>query len=428
MYLFKVIMKLLKLIINPLRAKSTRFNDLVNRNMRQYGMIVALLAIMIFFGVMTNGRIIWPRNVTMLVRQNAYVLILAIGMLFCILTGGNIDLAVGSLVALVSAMSGLMATTMGLPSWLAIIISLITGLLAGFWQGFWIAYVKVPPFITTLAGMLVFRGINNIILNGQTLPLSGLYVTIGSGSVPDIAPNLIPDFLHIGDLLQLENKAEFLNATMLLVGLTLSIIYVLVMIFNRKSKMERGYEVPPLKSIIAKLITFFLVINIFSYWLAMDDGMPILLILLAILYAIYTFIATKTVTGRHIYAIGGNKKAAELSGVNTKKLMFLVYSNMGLLAGVAGIVTAGRLNAASPNVGANFELDAIGACFIGGASAYGGIGTIWGAVIGAFIMGVMNNGMSIMGMNVFLQSVAKGLVVLGAVAFDMYSKSKSRLG
>ena len=403
------------------------FKEVVNRNIRQYVMIFALVAIMIFFGIMTGGKLIWPRNISMLVRQNAYVLILAIGMMFCILTGGNVDLSVGSLVALVSAMSGLMATTLGLPTGLAIIISIITGLLAGIWQGFWIAYVKVPPFITTLAGMLVFRGINNIILNGQTLPLSGLYVIIGTGSVPDIAPNTVPDFLRIGDLLQLQNKPEFLNVTMLIIGLALSIIYVLFMILNRRSKLARGYEVASFKTVITKAVSFFIIINVFAYWLAMDDGLPIMLILLAALYAIYTFIATKTIPGRHIYAMGGNIKAAELSGVNTKKMMFLVYSNMGLLAGVAGVVTAGRSMASYPNVGANFELDAIGACFIGGASAYGGVGTIWGAVVGAFIMGVMNNGMSILGINVFLQSVAKGLVVLLAVAFDMYSKSKSRL-
>lgn len=405
-----------------------RFKEFMDRNMRQYGMILALIVIIIFFGVVTGGKLIWPRNVSMLVRQNAYVLILAIGMMLCILTGGNIDLSVGSLVALVSAMSGLMVTTLGLPSWLAIIISILTGLLAGMWQGFWIAYVKVPPFITTLAGMLVFRGLNNIILDGKTLPLSGLYVTIGTGSVPDIAPNTVPDFLHIGDLLQLQNKPEFLNVTMLIVGLALSVIYVLFTILNRKSKLSRGYEVAPLKSVIWKTVAFFVFINAFSYWLAMDEGLPIMLILLAVLYAIYTFIATRTIPGRHLYAMGGNIKAAELSGVNIKRMMFLVYSNMGLLAGIAAVVTAGRSMSSSPNVGINFELDAIGACFIGGASAYGGVGTIWGAVVGAFIMGVMNNGMSMKGFDVFLQSVAKGMVVLLAVAFDMYSKSKSRLG
>lgn len=404
-----------------------KVKEFANRNMRQYGMLAALIVIMLIFGFLTEGKLIWPRNISMLVRQNSYVLILAIGMMLCILTGGNIDLSVGALVALVSAMSGLLATTLGWPAWIAIVLSLLTGLLAGMWQGFWIALVKVPPFITTLSGMLVFRGINNIILDGKTLPLPKLYVSIGAGSVPDIAPKTVPDFLRIGDFLNLQNKPEFLNLTTLIVGLALSIIYVIYLFINRNSKMIKGYEVASLNSVIGKAIGFFIIINLFSYWLAMDEGIPILLIILAALFALYTFIATKTIPGRHLYALGGNAKAAELSGVNIRKMMFLVYANMGLLAGIAGIVTAGRSNAASPNVGVNFELDAIGACFIGGASAYGGIGTIWGAMVGGFIMGVMNNGMSMIGFDVFLQSVAKGLVVLLAVAFDTYSKSKSRV-
>jgi putative multiple sugar transport system permease protein len=390
-------------------------------------MLIALLLIMIFFAFATKGTLIWPRNITRLVNQNAYVLILAIGMMLCILTGGNIDLSVGSLVALVGAMSGLMAWTLGLPDWLAIIISLLTGLAAGMWQGFWISVMKVPPFITTLSGMLVFRGLNNIILNGKTLPLLGLYETIGTKSVPDIAPKTVPDFLHIGDLLNLKDKPESLNVTALIVGLALSVAYVIFILLNRRSKKLRGYEIASLGSVIGKAIAFFIVINVFSYWLAMDEGIPVMLIIIAVLFAVYTFITTKTIPGRHVYAMGGNAKAAELSGVNTKKMMFLVYSNMGLLAAVAGIVTAGRSMAASPIAGTNFELDAIGACFIGGASAYGGIGTIWGAIVGGFIMGVMNNGMSIIGLDVFLQQVSKGLIVLFAVAFDTWSKSKTRI-
>lgn len=401
--------------------------DFINRNLRQYGMLIALIVIVVFFGVATKGSLIWPRNITMLIRQNAYVFILAIGMMLCILTGGNIDLSVGSLVALVSAMSGMMATTLGLPDWLAIIIGILTGLIAGMWQGMWIAVVKVPPFITTLSGMLVFRGLNNIILNGKTLPLRGLFVDIGTGSVPDIAPKTVPDFLHVGDLLNLKEKPEFLDTTTLLVGLVLSAAYIAFVIISRKNKQARGYEVASTQSVIAKCIGVFIIANIFSYWLAMDEGIPILLVIVGVLFALYTFITTKTIPGRHLYALGGNAKAAELSGVNIKKMMFLVYANMGVLAAVAGIVTAGRFMAASPIVGQNFELDAIGACFIGGASAYGGIGTIWGAIIGGFIMGVMNNGMSIIGWDVFLQSVSKGLVVLLAVAFDMYSKSKSKI-
>lgn len=404
-----------------------KVKEFVNRNMRQYGMIIALVVIIVFFGFATNGSLIWPRNLSMLVRQNAYVIILAIGMMLCILTGGNIDLSVGALVALVGAMSGLLATSLGWPDWLAIILSVLTGLAAGMWQGFWIAFVKVPTFITTLSGMMVFRGLNNIILGGNTLSLRGVYEVIGNGSLPDIAPDSVPDFLHIGDFLNLKNKPEYLNVTTLIVGLALSIAYVLFVLLNRKSKVSRGYEVASLRSVIGKAVAFFIVINIFSYWLAMDEGIPILLIIAAVLFAVYTFITTKTIPGRHLYAMGGNIKAAELSGVNTKKMMFLVYSNMGLLAGIAGIVVSGRSMSASPIAGVNFELDAIGACFIGGASAYGGIGTIWGAIVGGFIMGVMNNGMSIIGWDVFLQQVSKGLVVLFAVAFDMWSKSKSKI-
>ena len=403
-----------------------KVKDFISRNTRQYGMLFALLVIMIFFGIMTGGSLIWPRNVSMLVRQNSYVLILATGMMLCILTGGNIDLSVGAIVALVSAMSGLLGTTLGLPAWIAIIISVLTGLAAGMWQGFWIAFVKVPPFITTLSGMLVFRGLNNIILNGQTLGLPELYKVIGSGSLPDIAPKTVPDFLGIGNLLNLQTKVEFLNVTTLVVGLALSVIFVVYLFINRRSKLARGYEAASFGSVVAKAISFFIIINIFSYWLAMDEGIPILLIIVAVVFAIYTFIANKTIPGRHLYAMGGNIKAAELSGINTKKMMFLVYSNMGLLSAIAAIIVAGRLNASSPNVGTNYELDAIGACFIGGASAYGGVGTIWGAMVGGFIMGVMNNGMSILGVDVFVQLVAKGLVVLLAVAFDTYSKSKSR--
>ncbi len=403
-----------------------KIKDFASRNMRQYAMLGALIFIMLIFGLLTEGKLIWPRNISMLIRQNSYVLILAIGMMLCILTGGNIDLSVGSLVALVSAMSGLLATTLGWPAWIAIILSVITGLLAGIWQGFWIAFVKVPPFITTLSGMLVFRGINNIILDGQTLPLPQLYVTIGAGSVPDFAPKTVPDFLHIGDLLKLQNKPEFINVTTLVVGLVLSVIYVIYLFINRKSKLAKGYEVPSFGAVVGKAVGVFIIVNIFFYWLAMDEGIPIMLIILAVLFAIYTFIATKTIPGRHLYALGGNAKAAELSGVNIRKMMFLVYANMGLLAAVAGIVTAGRSNSASPNVGMNFELDAIGACFIGGASAYGGIGTIWGAMIGGLIMGVMNNGMIMIGMDVFMQSIAKGLIVLLAVAFDTFTKAKSR--
>ena len=373
-------------------------------------MLIALAVIMIFFQALTGGILLKPRNVSILIYQNSYILILAIGMLMCILTGGNIDLSVGAIVALVSAMSGLMSVTLGVNVWLSILIAMITGTLAGVWQGAWIAYMKIPAFIVTLAGMLVFRGINNIILEGQTLGLPDLYIIIASG--------VIPDFIGKGE--------TDLNIAAILIGVVFSLVFIFFVIYGRRKKKARGYEIPPFW--ITTLKTGFLVgvLNLFTYWLALDDGIPIILVILAALMIIYAFITTKTVIGRHLYALGGNAKAAELSGIKTKKILFLAYANMGLLAAIAGIVFAGRLNAASPTSGKGFELDAIAACFIGGASASGGIGTVQGAVIGGFIMGILNNGMSIMGVSTFWQDITKGLVLLVAVAFDVFSKSKSK--
>ncbi len=387
-----------------------RIRNYLRHNMRQYSMLIALVVIMIFFQVLTKGILLKPRNVSILIYQNSYILILAMGMLMCILTGGNIDLSVGSVVALVSAVSGLFAVTLGVDVWLSIIIAMIAGTIAGIWQGAWIAYMKIPAFIVTLAGMLVFRGVNNIILEGKTLGLPDLYITIASG--------VVPDFLNSG--------ASKLNITAMVIGALCSAIYVLSVFYNRRKKKSRGYEVASFWVTVVKTAFFVAVIEIFTLWLAKDDGVPIILIILVALMLIYTFITTKTVIGRHLYALGGNAKAAELSGIKTKKILFLAYANMGLLAAVAGIVFAGRLNAASPTSGKGFELDAIAACFIGGASASGGIGTVQGAVIGGFIMGILNNGMSIMGVSTFWQDITKGLVLLAAVAFDVFSKSKSK--
>lgn len=373
-------------------------------------MLIALMFIMIMFQVLTKGILLKPRNISILIYQNSYILILAIGMLMCILTGGNIDLSVGSIVALVSAMSGLMSVTLGVNVWLSIIIGLISGILAGMWQGVWIAYMKIPAFIVTLAGMLVFRGINNIILEGKTLGLPKTYIIIASGVVPDV----------IG-------KGETdLNIIAIVLGLVFSLIFISFVVYNRLKKKARGYEIPSLGVTVFKTALLVGFLNLFTYWLALDDGIPIILLILGALMIIYGFITTKTVIGRHLYALGGNAKAAELSGIKTKKILFLAYANMGLLAAIAGIVFAGRLNAASPTSGKGFELDAIAACFIGGASASGGIGTVQGAVIGGFIMGILNNGMSIMGVSTFWQDITKGLVLLAAVAFDVFSKSKSK--
>jgi putative multiple sugar transport system permease protein len=378
-------------------------------NMKQYAMLIALVFIMIMFQILTNGILLKPINVSRLIYQNSYVLILAIGMLLCILTGGNIDLSVGSIVAFVSALSALFSVTFGLPVWLSIILGLLSGLLAGMWQGFWIAYVKIPPFIVTLAGMLLFRGINNIILNGKTVLLPEMYTKISSGVVPDV----------IGD-------GSGIHVTTVVIGVLSVMVYLLLSHRSRREKIKFGFEVETKGAYIAKQFVLSFVVILFAYWLSLANGLPIILVILGALIIFYSFLTQKTVVGRHIYAMGGNRKAAELSGIKTKKILFGVYANMGLLAAVAGIVFAGRLNSASPTAGDGFELDAIAACFIGGASATGGIGTVMGAIIGGFIMGILNNGMSIMGISVFWQQIVKGLVLLLAVAFDVYSKSKAK--
>jgi putative multiple sugar transport system permease protein len=386
-----------------------KIRDVLRHNMRQYAMLVALLLIALVFQVLTGGILLRPINVSRLILQNSYILVLAVGMVLCILTGGNIDLSVGSIVAMVSASSALFSVTMGLPVTLSIFLGLLLGLLAGMWQGFWIAYVKIPPFIATLAGMLIFRGINNIILNGQTILLPQLYITIASDIIPDIF-----------------GGRYTIHMTTVVVGAVCSVVYVAAEIISRANKIRLGFDVSPKPMFLVKILAIAIVINLFAYWLAAANGLPYVVILLIALIVIYSFITNKTVAGRHIYALGGNPKAAELSGIKTRKVLFWVYTNMGLLSAVAGIVFAGRLNSAAPTAGDGFELDAIAACFIGGASATGGVGTIIGAIIGGFIMGIMNNGMSIMGISTFWQSIVKGLVLLVAVAFDVYSKSKAR--
>ncbi len=398
-----------------------KIQDLIKHNMRKYAMFVALVVIMLLFQGLTDGILLKPRNVTKLIYQNSYILILAVGMLMCILTGGNIDLSVGSVVALVSAMSALLSVTLGLPIWLSIILSLAVGALAGMWQGYWIAYQNIPAFITTLAGMLVFRGVNNIILQGETIGLPDAYKVIAARPVPDF----------IGQITFLQNinvsgKSAILNGTCMVVGILAVVLFVVSTLRSRSMKKNKGYDVETSGMLLLKLIGMSFIILLFSFWLALDDGIPIILIILAVLIGIYAFITNKTVIGRQLYALGGNAKAAQLSGIKTKRILFLAYANMGFLAGLSGIVFAGRLNAASPLAGDGFELDAIAACFIGGASATGGVGTVMGAIIGGFIMGILNNGMSIIGLDVFYQDIVKGLVLLFAVLFDVYSKSKSK--
>jgi len=387
----------------------SRMGALLKGNIRQYVMVIALVVVIVMFQIFTGGVLLKPLNISNLISQNAYILILAIGMLLCILTGGNVDLSVGSVAGFVGAISAILILKMHVPILPTIIISLFLGLLIGCWQGFWIAYVGVPAFIATLAGMLVFRGLTLVVLHGTSLaPLPLGYTFLASGFLPSLG------------------KIGGLNILALITGIVASAIYIVRELNSRINKKKYGFEVSSTGSFLLKIVCIVIVLNAFTFALASYKGIPMVLVIVVFLVIIYSFITMKTIPGRHIYAFGGNAKAAQLSGVNTKKVMFWVYANMGVMAALAGIVFTGRLNSATPKSGVNFELDAIAACFIGGASTAGGVGTVVGAMVGGLLMGVLNNGMSIMGISIDWQQAIKGFVLLGAVAFDVYSKSKSK--
>jgi putative multiple sugar transport system permease protein len=381
--------------------------ELFKKNIRQYGMIIALIFISIFFQIMTDGILLKPLNVTNLILQNSYILVLAIGMVLVIITG-HIDLSVGSVAAFIGALSAIMMVDMKMNPVLAVILSLLMGALVGAWQGFWVAYIKIPAFIVTLAGMLLFRGLTMIVLNGQSIaPFPKAFQKISSGFLPDIA------------------GGSSLNVLTLVIGVILSVLVVYQEYRSRKITLKYGFEQSPVWISVGKAAALVIVINLFTYVIAQYNGIPNILVILLVLIAIYSFVMNHMTMGRHIYALGGNEKAASLSGVKTKRVTFWVFVNMGVLAALSGLVFAARLNSATPKAGTNFELDAIAACFIGGASASGGIGTVVGAIIGGLVMGVMNNGMSLVGLGVDWQQGIKGLVLLLAVGFDIYNKSKT---
>ncbi|AIQ41196.1 multiple monosaccharide ABC transporter permease [Paenibacillus sp. FSL R7-0297] len=381
--------------------------ELFKKNIRQYGMIIALIFISIFFQIMTDGILLKPLNVTNLILQNSYILVLAIGMVLVIITG-HIDLSVGSVAAFIGALSAIMMVDMNMNPVLAVVLSLLMGALVGAWQGFWVAYIKIPAFIVTLAGMLLFRGLTMIVLNGQSIaPFPKTFQKISSGFIPDIF------------------SGSSTNVLTLVIGVVLSVLVIYQEYRSRKITVKYGFEQAPAWISIAKAAALVIVINLFTYVLAQYNGIPNILVILMVLIVIYSFVMNHMTMGRHIYALGGNEKAASLSGVKTKRVTFWVFVNMGVLAALSGLVFAARLNSATPKAGTNFELDAIAACFIGGASASGGIGTVVGAIIGGLVMGVMNNGMSLVGLGVDWQQGIKGLVLLLAVGFDIYNKSKT---
>ena len=390
-------------------------------------MIVILVGVMLLFEVLIriagHGSLFAPANITNIIRQNAYVAILATGMLLCILTGGNIDLSVGSVVALVGALAGVFIVNLGMPVWLAICLCLLMGTLIGAFHGFFIAYIHIPPFITTLAGMLLWRGVATIVLDGKPIaPFPDKFLKLFESFIPNPSEATIEKF---GDF---ELFDEWVDKYTFMVTLIISAIcvlaFIIMEIISRRKKIKNNYTVSSKSSFITKLCILSVVILVLGQFLARDRGLPVVLILLGIIVAAYSYFTQNTVPGRYLYAIGGNAKAAKLSGVNTDNVMFFAYTNMGFIAAVAALVTVARLNSAQPTAGQNYEMDAIASCFIGGASAYGGTGTVGGAVVGAIFMGVLNNGMSILGVDMNWQRAVKGLVLLGAVIFDVVSKRK----
>ena len=378
---------------------------------QKYTMIIALILVTAFFTWRTGGKLLMPQNLTNIIAQNAYVFVLATGMLLCILTGGNIDLSVGSVVCFVGTIGAVLLRN-NLNMWLAVLVMLAVGLLIGAWQAFWIAYVKVPPFITTLSGMMVFRGLSNVVLQGKTVSVTNAkFVQIFGGG----ANCYVPDFLG----------GQNINLLCVVVGALACVLYLFFTIRNRTVRKRAGLEVESLVKTVITAVIIVAAVMFFTYRLAQYKGLPMALIWVALVVLIYTYITSKTTVGRYLYAIGGNETATKLSGINTKNIYFFAYANMGLLAGLAGILTIARLTSAQPTYGQNYEMDAIGSCFIGGASAYGGVGTVPGVIIGALLMGVINIGMSIMGVDANYQKVVKGLVLLAAVIFDVLSKKQN---
>jgi putative multiple sugar transport system permease protein len=381
----------------------------LKNNLREYGMLISLVAIMVLFQVLTDGTLLRPLNLTNLLLQNSYVVIMALGMLL-VIVAGHIDLSVGSVCGFIGALAAVLMVEYEWHFVPTAIVSIAAGAVIGAAQGWFVAFRKIPSFIVTLAGMLVFKGLTLALLAGQSVgPFPVEFQRLSSGFIPD----------PLGGL-----DAGGLRITSLIVGVLAAAALVFFKLRGRAKLAAHGMEQEPYAFFLVKNLFFAAIILFFSYLLSTYKGLPNVLIVMAVLIVVYDFVTNRTTIGRRIYALGGNEKAARLSGVKTQRLAFLTFVNMGALAALAGLVFAARLNTATPKAGLGFELDVIAACFIGGASASGGVGRVMGAVIGAFIMGVMNNGMSILGIGIDYQQVIKGLVLLAAVFIDVYNKNK----
>jgi putative multiple sugar transport system permease protein len=378
----------------------------LKNNLREYGLLISLIAIMVFFQVMTNGTLFQPLNLTNLILQNSYIIVMALGMLL-VIVAGHIDLSVGSVCGFIGGVAAVLMVNYEMNFILASIICLILGGIIGAAQGYWVAFHKIPSFIVTLAGMLVFKGLALAVLQGSSVgPFPAEFQLLSTGFIPD------------------PFAGETLRIMSLIAGLLMAVVLLVVKVRGRADRIKHGMDNEPTLFFMLKNLVFATMIAAFSYLLSSYKGLPNVLIVMLLLMLVYDFVTSKTTVGRRIYALGGNEKAARLSGIKTERLTFYTFINMGVLAALAGLIFAARLNTATPKAGLGFELDVIAACFIGGASASGGVGKVLGAVIGAFIMGVMNNGMSIMGIGIDYQQVIKGLVLLAAVVVDVYNKNK----
>jgi putative multiple sugar transport system permease protein len=397
--------------------QSSASAGLWKNNLRDYGLLGSLLVIMAFFEFMTSGVLLAPVNITNLILQNSYIVIMALGMLL-IIVGGNIDLSVGSIVGFVGAIAATLMVDYKMP-WVPVVgISLLLGAAIGAVQGYFVAFAKIPSFIVTLGGMLIFRGLTGNILLGQFVgPFPKDFQSISSGFIPDLLTDPLTAAIGTG----------LLGPSFRWTSMAIGVIGAAFLIFSSTRRWNNAkahtLETEPFAFFIGKNAIFAILIVGFSYLLASYRGLPNVLIIMGVLILLYTFVTTRMTIGRRIYALGGNRLAAQLSGIRTERLIFLTFVNMGVLAALAGLIVAARLNSATPSAGNSFELDVIAACFIGGASASGGVGKVMGVVIGAFVMGVMNNGMSILGIGIYWQYVVKGCVLLAAVYVDVYQKN-----
>ncbi len=375
----------------------------------RYSMVIALVVVFILFYFLTGGRLLYAQNMSNLLLQNGYVLVMACGMLLCILTGGNIDLSVGSVICLVGGVAAVLISNQGFNVYLTIIICLLLGLAAGVWQGYWIGYVRIPPFITTLGGMFMFRGFGRLVLNSKTVSVQNAAFL-----------NIFTAYIKIPGL---DNDSRILSP--LVIGVIVVLFLFYSTISSRAKKAKKGYRQNSALADFGRTILISAVLLFYCYQLTQYKGVSVMLIWVVAICLIYNFITSKTAFGRYFYAVGGNEKATQLSGINTNKVYFIAYANMGLLAGLCGLLCLARVGSVNGSTGTSFEMDAIGSCFIGGASAYGGSGTIPGVIIGALLLGVINMGMSIMGIGDSWQYVVKGGVLLIAVIFDVVSSRKS---